>query len=304
MSDAILRKNVLMGFIMRVMNFRFGTFYSLNYSTEILDGDKVMFCSRSYSTARSQVVSPNYTDRTAQFYSVPNPFVVVVTRNHDMYLISNPGMIRVMRCIADGSAAIQDIAAATEMPEITVHSVISRLESIGVVECQIQSRSMVYGLSSKTLVRAVSTPAEPPPPVAQGELQFTKSFFSNTVYRYLLWVADSFAIGSSAMFHAAGCSVARLLMRKLPSIAAQDFIDHMCRVFSGDGVDISLESYIPVHLVFNSGMQDSRFGDHMRTYLQALVTECLRIITGDEYRVIIDINPINRADFQTGIKGI
>lgn len=304
-ADILLRRHVMMGFVLRVLNCRFGGFYSMKYSIEVSeDGRTATFRSHLYSSQRPPVLSASYSERTAQFYSVPAPFAVVFANDKTPYLISNRGMIDVMRILADNCFSVQEISAATGMPEITVHSVISRLESIGVVECSVHSRTMTYRLSSRTLVRAISTPAEPPPPIVQGDSQLTKLFFSNIVYRYLLWVADSFAIGSSAMFRAAGSAVARIVMEKTPPMSAQDFLDYVCDIFSGDGVDVKLVSYIPVNLVFRSGMQDLRFGDQMSEYLKALVTECLKIITGDEYRVIIDMRQINRADFQRGIRGI
>ncbi len=289
----MLMRELLMGFIIATMNLRTGVLHAQHYSAELDEaGHSAVFASGIYSrVARHKIVS-DYPDRTNEFYRIDNPFMVIYTKAGARYMIMNANMISVMDAIYGGCCSPVGISERTGIPHITVHTVLSKLVAIGAVEKAVAGKEVVARLSSNILIRALHTPSDAPPPMARRPEPLEVRGF---VYRYTLWVADSFGIGASFFFDSVGSRAGRQLIAAYPDIAAQDFLDRFCRNYREDGADIEMISYIPVHLLLRIESSQGHFAEYIGIFITSLIEGALESITGDHYRVNVDVQPLKRT---------
>lgn len=80
-----------------------------------------------------------------------------------------------------------------------------------------------------------------------------------------------------------------------PGISAQDFLEQLCHRYQEDGADIVLVSYIPVHLILRLESSQGHFADYVGVFIKTMIEAALEAITGDHYRVIMEVQPLKRA---------
>ncbi len=289
----LLMRELLMGFIIATMNHRTGALHAQHYTTELDEaGGSVVFASRIYSGSMRRELMSGYPDRESTFYRIDNPFMVIYTKAGARHMIVNASMISVLDAIYGGCCSPVGISERTGIPHITVHTVLSKLAAIGAVEKAAVGKEVVARLSCNILIRALHTPSDAPPPMpGRPEPMEIRGF----VYRYILWVAESFGIGASIFFDSVGARAGRRLAASYPGIGAQDFLDRFCRNYREDGADIALISYIPVHLLMRIESSQGYFADYIGVFIRSMVEGALEAITGDRYRVNVDVQPLKRT---------
>ena len=301
-QSVMLIKDLLMGFLISMIGMRTGNLYSVRFST-VLEDDAVIFNSKLYSAGDNPTVGLTYAGRGPSFYSVDNPFVVLYTRGGSCYLISNENMIRVLDAIADEYSTPVDIATATEIPHVTVHSVLNKLESMGVLTKSASSRVLSFDPTYSKIIQGKSEPVDAPPQIDISNIKFEASSFRRFVYRYMFWVADNFGIGAEATFRKVGAYMGEVLVTTGPRIGAQEFLESVCSSYAMDGADITITSLIPVYITLKIE-SCGRFADDVGIYLESMLEKALEIITGEHYRVIVDVRAVKRVGRSPARSGI
>ena len=292
-AAVLLMRELLMGFVLSVLSTRDGGIPSVNYSMELdADGNGVTFESRRYAES-VQVPAPDYCSRDNGFYRIDDPFMVLHMGHESHYMITNTSMMAVIGALSGGCIAPMEISCATGIPHITVHSVLAKLEQIRMVEKDITTKGVVYRFCGHILIRAASTPADAPPALDMDNLGPLE--FRGFVYRYMLWVAESFGIGAGSFFGNVGAEVGRRLAAAHPGLGAQRFLERFCRNYQNDGADLKLISYIPVHIELAIEASRENFAEYIGLYVTSVLEGALEAITGDHYRVTVDVLPQKRV---------
>jgi len=292
-AAVLLSRELLMGFSISVLSTRDGVIPSANYSMELdADGNGVLFESRRYAESVYRH-APDYCSRDKGFYRIDDPFMVLYTDQGIHYMITNQSMMAVIGALFRGCAAPMEIANASGIPHITVHSVLAKLEQIGMVEKDFTAKGVVYRFCGHILIRAASTPADAPPALDMDNLGPLE--FRGFVYRYMLWVAESFGIGAGSFFGNVGAEVGRRLAAAHPDLGAQRFLERFCRNYQNDGADLKLVSYIPVHIELAIEASRENFAEYIGLYITSVLEGALEAITGDHYRVTVDVLPQKRV---------
>ena len=219
---------------------------------------------------------------------------MLYTCDGSCYLISNENMIRVLDAIADGYSTPVDIATATEIPHVTVHSVLNKLECIGVVTKSASSRGLSFDPTYSTIIQGRSAPVNAPPPIDISNINYEASKFRGFVYRYMFWVADNFGIGAEATFRKVGACMGEVLVATGPRVSAQEFLESVCSSYALDGANITIMSLIPVCITMRIESR-GRFADDVGIYLESMLEKALELITGEHYRVIVDVRAVKRV---------
>ena len=292
-AAVLLTRELLMGFSISVLSTRDGVVPSANYSMELdADGNGVLFESRRYAESVYSH-APDYCSRDKGFYRIDDPFMVLHTDQGLHYMITNQSMMAVIGALFGGCTSPMEISNASGIPHITVHSVLVKLEQIGMVEKDITTKGVVYRFCGHILIRAASTPADAPPALDMDNLGPLE--FRGFVYRYMLWVAESFGIGAGSFFGNVGAEVGRRLAAAHPGLGAQRFLERFCRNYQNDGADLKLVSYIPVHIELAIEASRENFAEYIGLYVTSVLEGALEAITGDHYRVTVDVLPQKRV---------
>ena len=292
-QSIVLIKDLLMGFMTSTMCIRTGNLYAPRYNMVIAD-DTVIFNSELYSMSSYPLLGLTYVERGSSYYRVDHPFKVLYTNGGSCYLISNENMIKVLGSITDGNNTPVDIAAATEIPHVTVHSVLNKLESMGVVSKSASSRGLSFDPTYSTIIQAKSKPVDAPPHIDVADMQFDATKFRGFVYRYMFWVADSFGIGAEATFRRVGECMGEVLATAGPKVSAQQFLEFICSSYAADGANITIVSLIPICITLKIE-SNGKFAEDVGAYIQSLLEKALEIITGEHYNVIVDVRSVKRV---------
>ncbi len=292
-AAVLLAREILMGFSISVLSSRDGVIPSANYSMELdADGNGVLFESRRYAESVYRH-APDYCNRDRSFYKIDDPFLVLHASHGAHYMITNPSMMAVIGALSKGCTASMEMSDATGIPHITVHSVLAKLEQIGMVERDVTAKGVVYRFCGSILIRAMSTPADAPPALDMDNLGPLE--FRGFVYRFMLWVAESFGIGAGSFFGKVGAEVGRRLAAAHSDLGAQRFLERFCRNYQNDGADLRLISYIPVHMELAVEASRENFAEYIGLYITSVLEGALEAITGDHYRVTVDVLPQKRV---------
>ena len=113
--------------------------------------------------------------------------------------------------------------------------------------------------------------------------------FRECVYDHMMWLINMFGFGSDGISETIGKIIAREVMAMYPDITPQTFLDHACMVHSDRGMDVILESYVPLVLKYHQTRESDRVVENTCEYLHAMMEEALLISTGFRYPVRIDV---------------
>lgn len=286
-QPVILIRDILMGFLISTICARTGNLYTARFST-VVEDDTVIFSSKLYSASTYPLLGLTYVERGSSYYRVDHPFKVLYTNGGSQYLISNENMIKVLSSIDDGNSTPVDIAAATEIPHVTVHSVLNKLESMGVVSKTVSPRGLSFDPTYSTIIQGKSAPVDAPPYIDILDMGFDETKFRGFVYRYMFWVADSFGIGAEAIFRRIGECMGEVLATAGPKVSAQKFLESTCSSYAADGANITIVSFIPICIILRIE-SNGKFAEDVGVYIQSLLERALEIITGEHYNVIVDV---------------
>lgn len=217
--------------------------------------------------------------------TVPVPFVIRISEGRPV-LVSNDAMNSILDVLSVTERTVADIASETGLLEATVHTVLSKLESVGAVSRHRSQGGTVYRSATRALMRVPSSEREVIP--SRPFLEDAK-VFRECVYDHMMWLINMFGFGSDGISETIGRIIAREVMAMYPDITPQTFLDHACMVHSDRGMDVILESYVPLVLKYHQTRESDRVVENTCEYLHAMMEEALLISTGFRYPVRIDV---------------
>lgn len=280
--------SLVAGVVMALVQSRTDMVFSARVSTELSeDGQLVVVNSPPYVTG-------DEVGRLRPFISGPGgpslegpPFQIHLTGAGPV-LVSNPGMMSAMDVIGYGEATAADVSEATGMSEATAHSVLRRLQSIGVVDCRRSDRVLIYSATSRCIQRFPSRGDGIERGMARS-YRVDEADIRMEVYNHMMRVVDLLGLGSRELSHTIGVTVARSVLELYPRLTPQTFLEKMCHQHTCRGIDLALDSYLPVSISYLRGSESDDLALNMAEYVRAMVGEALAIITGHEYPVDVKI---------------
>lgn len=148
-------------------------------------------------------------------------------------------------------------------------------------------RALIYGATSRCIQRFPSR--------SDGTGRMARSHrvdetdIRMEVYRHMMRVVDLLGLGSRELSHTIGVTVARSVLELYPRLTPQTFLEKMCHQHTCRGIDLALDSYLPVSISYLRGSESDDLALNMAEYVRAMVGEALAIITGHEYPVDVKI---------------
>lgn len=225
---------------------------------------------------------------SADSFVAGDPFTIHLT-DKGAVLVSSDTMNAVLEALGERESTVADLSVGTGMPPATVQSALARLEESGAVTSRRPFGATVYSSSAMSLTSFSPSAGGSGPVPGEGWFPETPLQFRYAVYRYMMWMVGVFGLGGIPLSRTVGATIARDAVSIYGIGGAQEFVDTVCRVHSARGVDLRLESYIPIAISYRPRDGSLENSEAMVAYLKSLVEEGVRITSGHVYPVRIDV---------------
>lgn len=281
--------HLMMGFIQAVIQTDMGLVLSSTLEVDGPHGGRCPYLESKVCFRAGPEMGPRLIRRWDEdSYRSARPFCIYMT-GRGAVLVSGEAMNSVLSALSSKESAMSEIAARTGLSPVTVNSILSRLEASDMVMSRRSFGATVYTSSSMMLISFPSRVVYSGPTREDTVFPRDSVRFRYMIYQCMMWMVNQFGFGSIALSSVIGAVIARDALAMYPMDGAQEFLETVCRVHRARGVDMRLESYIPLVLSYHPYSETPETIRSMAAYLQSLVEEGVRLTTGQLYPVRMDI---------------